>query len=458
MNRRFSLLVITLVLGLWSSSDSFAQNTLDSLRTVVQRSVKDSTSNTSNSRRILSAYLYQAQSNNSSEDVIYAYQQLAALNYDDGDINQALKFYKLYVLELEELTEFEEYRDQQFEKNLYENEIRALNERIRVLEEEVERLNETKQSTYEQNYVIYIGLRIALSIAVILGLGWLYQVYQKSKNKKKIIPEVRSNKDELAELLNTTKSELVNAETELALADILVQNNVTSAEEYFEANKSLRRKFLFSQSKGLASGSGLYINSAKNNTVIVLFNSASTGAAGGLLVGQVYHELDEIIKRLGIVTPSLILEQLEQRIMNIFPAGAPFTGGISCGVCLYNNSDRTLTYSGAGMDLFETDNAELIVHECKNNQILENGNSEVFDSELIEISRGKAFYMATNSFWLQRGGHDYKPLGQDSFEKTISSIYKQSPEEQNFVITRVFNEWLGGNEQDGDVIVLGFML
>lgn len=458
MNKRVSLLVIAITLGFFSGSSSLAQSTLDSLRTVVQQSVADSAANPTETRRVLSAYLYQARTNNSTEDVIYAYQQLAALNYNTGDINQALKFYKLYVIELEELTEFEEYREQQFEKNLYENEIRALNERVKELEEELASSNEARQSTYEQNYVIYLGLRIALGIALILGLGWLYNRYKKGKNESKVLPEPQSNKDELAELLTRTKSDLVSVETELALADILVQNNIAPVEEYFEANKSLRRKFLFSHPKDLASGAGLYLHSAKNNTIIVVFNSASSGAPGGLLVGQIYHQLDEIVKGLGITSPSLILEQLEQRLNDLFPAGIPFTGGLACGVCLYNNSDRIITYAGSGMDLFEIDHGTLTTHSGSSERLLEEESNNNWTNQNIDVSRGKNFYLATESYWLQQGGHDFKPLGLESFEKTLISIDKQSVEEQKLIISRVFTEWLGGNEQIGDILVFGFML
>ena len=111
MNSRITLPALLIILVILTAGKSFAQsNTLDSLRNTVQLVTKDSVTSTSAKRRLLSAYLYQAKSNMSQEDVIYAYQQLAALNYNSGNINQALKYYKLYVLELEELTDFEVYR------------------------------------------------------------------------------------------------------------------------------------------------------------------------------------------------------------------------------------------------------------------------------------------------------------------------------------------------------------
>jgi len=431
---------------------------LDSLRNVVQELAADSSKTYDRSRRLLSAYLYQAKSNNSPEDIIYAYQQLASVNYLSGNINQALKFYKLYVLELENLTEFEEYKDQQFEINLYENEIRALNLRIKELEAEVALLKEDKQNTYEQNLIIYIGLRVMLGIAILLLLGWGYQKLFGKKKPKLETESESSKKAELAAILNKTKSELVAAETELNLADILVQKNIVRPEDYLEANRSLRNKFLFSQSKGLTSGAGLFLHTTKNLTLIVVFSSPSSGASGGLLCSQVYQQLDQIVKQLGITSPALVLEKLEENLAGVFPAGVPFTGGLSCAVCLYDNSAQSLMYSGANFDLFEVSRSGQNWHIGSIRPVLEEGSNATYSNEVIQLSKGMGFYLCTSSYWLQNGGHEFRPLGKESFEKTVLSTWQQPVEEQKLVLSKIYNEWLGGNEQDSDILIFGFLL
>ena len=440
MNRRRILLahIIVLLVALTTSHGIAQTGTLDSLRTVVQEMATDSSESYTTRQRILSAYLYQAQTSNRQEDIIYAYQQLASANYNAGEINQALKFYKLYVLELEELTEFEEYREQQFEKNLFENEIRALKEQIVELENEVKVLEDQKKYNYEQNYLIYIGLRIALGIFIILFLGWIYQQYRKSKDKKTVLPEPVNNNQELADLLHKTKTELVSVQTEITLADMLVQQNITTAEEYFNDNKSFRRKFLLSLPKEITSGAGLYLHTIKNQTIVVMFNSASSGAAGGLLAAQIYHQLDELVINLGISSPSLILERLEIEINNLFPAGIPFAGGVPCGACLYNNSDKTILFCGANMDLFEAGNSGITAHASSAEPLLAGPEGKQRKNSLVEVERGSSFYLSTEAYWQQEGGHEYKPLGRESFEKTIVSMHKQSAEEQKKILAKVF--------------------
>jgi predicted nuclease of restriction endonuclease-like (RecB) superfamily len=459
LNRWRALSALLFLLVFLNPGSFYARaQTLDSLRMVVQEIVADSSSLNTTTRRVLSAYLYQAKSRNSPEDIIYAYQQLAALNYSSGDINQALKFYKLYVLELEELTEFEEYKDQQFETNLYENEIRALKQQVGELEKEIAILEEEKAANYERNYFIFIGLRVIVGITLVLLIGWIYQRYRKAKTGNVIIAGPSENSKELTEVLTRTKNQLIVAETELTLADILVQREISSAEEYFTANKSLRRKFLISLPKGLTSGAGLYLQTTKNLTIIALFNSVSTGASGGLLAAQVYHQLDQIIRNLGLSSPSLILDQLEESIAKLFPAGIPFSGGIPCGIALYDKTAKTITYCGANLDLYEVNQGNLQVHSGSGNSLLINKGEEARHNIMVELGTGNNFYLATDTYWRQEGGHEFKPLGLESFEKTIVSVYKQPAEEQRLVLTKVYEEWLGGNDPIGDVLVFGFLV
>jgi hypothetical protein len=301
-------------------------------------------------------------------------------------------------------------------------------------------------------------LRIALGLAIILVFGWLYQLYRKSKTVKIEVPEPVSNNQELTDILHQTKAQLVNTETELALADILVQRSISSPEDNFNANKSLRRKFLVLQPKDLTSGAGLYLHTVKNTTLIVFFDTTSTGAPGGLLAAQIYQQLDEIVKNLGITSPSLVLEQLEKSIMNLFPAGVPFTSGISCAICLYNSSDRTITFNGANLDLYQVAQGQLHIQHGTNKPILSGEDHRQADNIIINVEKGSNYYLCTDAYWCQQGGHEFKALGIESFEKTIVSMHRQNTEEQKKILTSVFDEWRGGNEQYGDALVFGFML
>jgi hypothetical protein len=260
----------------------------------------------------------------------------------------------------------------------------------------------------------------------------------------------------MTDVLNVTKNQLTKAETELDLADILVQQVITQPEEYFIENKSLRKKFLINQPKKLAGGDGLYISSAKNKTLIVAFDAPGNGAAGGLLSSQIYKLLNDLIKNHNLQSPSLILNQLEISLLNLFPAGAPFSDGINMAICLYDASLKTLTFAGANMDLFIAHKQGQTTLLGMAKSILNSEASVEYSNTDIETVRGKNFYLCTRGFWEQLGGFENRPLGKGSFEKAIESLTSQPLTEHDKVLGKILQDWKGGNDQDEDILVFGF--
>ena len=436
------------------SSPAQQSKSIDSLRIRVYEIAQDSSSNKQSGLTIIRQYLNQAKLIRSNEDIIFAYQQLAAISYSLGNTNQALHYYKLYIVELEQLSDNASLKQQRFEKNLYENEIKALTSKIAFLEQEKKESTSQYDILLENNYWIYLGLRVALAIAVLLFLGWLYNKYKKSKDKPVEI-KTTSSSPSLSEILSTTKDELNKAHTELNLADLLVQEIISHPDESFAANKSIRKKFLIHQPKNMAGGDGLFLAVEKYKTIIAVFDTPGYGAAGGLLSTRIYKLLEELVNEHHILSPDLILNQVEINLLNLFPAGVPFTGGINMAVCLYNSTEKTITFSGANMDLFIVQKGLLHKLHGVSKSLIDSGDLLDYTNSEISISRGTNLYLSTEGYWLQKGGHGHKSLGKPAFEKTVESLSSQPILDHEQVLLKIWNDWKGGNEQDDDVLVLG---
>jgi hypothetical protein len=84
------------------------------------------------------------------------------------------------------------------------------------------------------------------------------------------------------------------------------------------------------------------------------------------------------------------------------------------------------------------------------------GSSEIeYSNSELAVARGTNLYLSTEGYWLQKGGHNHKPLGKPAFEKTVESLSSQPIIEHEQVLNKIFNDWKGGNEQNDDVLVLG---
>jgi hypothetical protein len=174
------------------------------------------------------------------------------------------------------------------------------------------------------------------------------------------------------------------------------------------------------------------------------------------LSSLIYSQLDELVRHHRIESPDLILKQLGPNLSKKFPAGIPFTDGINIGVCLYNSSRKILSYASANMELFTVQKGiQHSIHGAQDSLLLKDGTQ---DYELIEIDivRHSNFYLCTDGFWNQQGGYDNKPLGKSSFEKTIESLSGQPIIEHGSVLSKILSDWKGSNEQNDDILVLGF--
>ena len=257
-------------------------------------------------------------------------------------------------------------------------------------------------------------------------------------------------------MLDETKEKLIEAETAQDLSDLLVEHTIIQPHESFDANKSLHKKFLIHQPKKLTGGDGLFFSSSKQKTLIAVFDAPGFGATGNLLSSLIYAQLNDLIRTHKVESPGLVLKQLEINLHSVFPAGVPFTGGIKIGICLYNASRKVISYAAANMELFAVQKG--ILHHLNGtpHSLLTEEEGQEYDITEVEVTRNSNFYFSTSGFWNQRGGHDNKPFGKASFEKAIESLSSQHIKDHESVLSKILSDWKGGNEQEDDVLVLGF--
>lgn len=458
MHRRlyFTLILISITTGI-IYGQTVNSNPDSSLKLEIEEVIADPGVSHETKIDTLIYFLNYARKNLNTTDIAFAYQNLAAINYDLENINEALLYYKLYTLEIQRLKEIKDFRKQEFETSLYRNEINALNKRILTLEKEIESLESAKQEYFESNYLIYLGLRIVVIIAAVLMVSWLYIRYKKWKKAKKNTPEIKEAEyQDLTGQLVKTREQLSDLQTELDLSGILIQYSVQDPAQYFDNNKSLRKKFLIHQPKKLAGGDGFYLQSVKNNTIVAVFDTPGHGVSGGLLSSQITLQIDDLVTNHGILSPSLLISQLDSKIRSLFPAGIPFPGGIEIGICLYNSMDKSVTYAGARLTLVV--NYKGIINRYRGEDILllENDNLASIPNSTFEVHKGMKLYLSTDGFYKQKGGHEIKPLGINAYENAIESMYPQSINEHGKILTKILSDWKGSNEQDDDILVFGF--
>ncbi|GEM_PF-6339923 len=448
-------LLLLLLLALPWTANAQATKTLDSLRVLVY-ALQDTTTTQPGQLTTLTAFLAQAQKARHPADILLAYQQLAVLNYRLGNLNEALRYYKLYTLELETGNRTTQLRQHQFEKSLYENELRALQEKALLLEKENTELKTWQEEYRQATHWISLGLKVITVIFLLLFVPWLYQRLKKSRQQPAAPATEAPAGPDLTEVLATTRNQLVTLETELDLADILAGQVIPRPEKVFAGNFSLAQKFLIHQPKKLASGDGLYMAAVQDKTIVAVFDTPGHGATGALLCGHIYRQLEDMVKNQSVVSPALLLAPLGTSLQKVFPAGVPFAKGLGMGICLIDVKARKLTYAGAQMALFMAYKG--VVHKTPGTRagLLQEDTPATYENTELALTMGMNFYLSTDGFWHQTGGSQQQPFGEGAFVKTLESLSLQPLAEHERVLKKILADWQGGNEQDDDILMVGF--
>ncbi len=453
----YRILLSCFLLLLFTSVSSQQINRLDSLRSVVREYAHDSISINSQELSLVREYLIEAKKFRSYPDIILAYQRLAAVNYSLGNASKALHYYKLYVMEVEQKASIASSKELFFKNNLYENEISALTDKIEKLEGENKMLLNTQSDFLDNNYWLFIAIKAIVVISIILLIGWLYLRFRKQADKEiEDEDEVSTTSALLTEVIERNQEELLNYQVELDLADILTQEIIIQPERCFEDNKSIRKKFIFYQPRKLSGGNGLFMASSKRNTVVAVFEVPASGAVGGLLSSRVYNLLDDLVNHHSIFSPLLILKQLEVNLGDTFPAGLPFRGGIKIGVCLYDSTEKIISYSAANMDLYIVQKGLSRTLSGLDTSLQSTAKNMDYELKEVAVTKGMNFYLSSNGLRQQQGGQNKKPLGKKAFINTIESLSSQPITNHGTVISKILNDWKGGGEQDADILVFGF--
>ena len=451
MRTWFVIILLLASVAAWSQPEPA---NLDSLRQVVRQNEK-----TASPQRLITiakAYLSSAKSHHSREDIVAAYRLLATQYKKLGDDGKALRYFRLYTLEAENLRDIKQRENDYFEKQLYENEIISLATQLDTLKAQNIRLRNLKNEYQRINHHIYVGFLTAGGLGLLLLVLWLPR-----RRKKK--PDSEAPEDEEPSALELLQAEnqklakqLARYRTEHDLADILGQYVVPNPEQIFKTHKFVRQKFMLYMPQRLIGGDGLFMHTSKQLNLLVVYEAPGEGVTAGLFNARVFSLLKGLAVNNNIMAPNLLLNQLEAALLNEFPAGMPFAEGLRIAACLYNNQQKSLAFAAAGMELYVVRQGILNTVRGRPAAIPASDDQAPFEVFEEQVSKGMHCYLSTDGFWQQTGGKEHKPLGRKAFENAIESLWSQPVKDQEAVLRKILLDWKGSREQDDDILVVGF--
>ena len=405
--------------------------------------------------------LFVAQQINTDPILEQCYQKLAYFYDQQNDIENALKYYKLYTTHKDTL-----YSNQSAIQIAEAEAIYDLEQK----EKEIELLrneNRLREMEASQKNMINIWLISVLIFVFIITLI-LYRQYRVQNKINRALNEQK-------EAINKQKTEIEMQKESIEKAnDILAEKNkqITDSLEYAkriqlsllpeenQLKSKFRDSFIWYLPRDIVGGDFYWFTEIRNVICLVVLDCSGHGVPGAFMTVLANTLLNKHVNELKMSDPpSKVLEYLDENVKKeLNQQGIQLSAfeGIDLAVCMINTSTRKIKFSGAKMPLYHYSGGEL--HQIKGDRhSVGGGNSSLkkFKDISLSLKTEDVIYLATDGFQDQFGGDKSKKFMKLQFKKLLTSIAELPMDDQGEELQRVFLDWKNFNLQTDDILVMG---
>lgn len=356
-------------------------------------------------------------------------------------------------------------------------------QQIKILEDKNEILAKEKQLQQLQEKeararVLYIGVGLIL----ILLLISFYLIMARKKNKQLEAQkqqlhdkneEIQQQNEELTqsqEEVASQRDKLAEANEELNLAYLQITDSVRYAQRIqnailhppAEITAHFQDAFIFFQPRDIVSGDFYWFSEVEGKKVIAAVDCTGHGVPGAfmsLIGNDLLHDIVNVRK---ITAPDQILSILNDNVRNTLKQKETNNSdGMDMALCVYDPKEKTLCFSGAKNPLIAIQNGEL--QQIKGDRMPIGGTWEVFESESFcchnfEVKPGDCFYIFSDGYQDQFGGPKNKKFMIKKLRELLLEVHAKPMHQQEQIISKTINEWMGKESQVDDMLVIGFRI
>jgi serine phosphatase RsbU (regulator of sigma subunit) len=125
-------------------------------------------------------------------------------------------------------------------------------------------------------------------------------------------------------------------------------------------------------------------------------------------------------------------------------------------LCILDNENLKLEYSGANMPLYIIRNGELQTIGSDRMPIgISTFMSTSFTRHTIDVNKGDILYTFSDGFEDQFGGPHNKKFMIRNLRSLLSAIHSNPLQQQKDILQRTLTDWMGSNFQVDDILVMG---
>lgn len=243
-----------------------------------------------------------------------------------------------------------------------------------------------------------------------------------------------------------------------------------------EIYQVLSKSFILYKAKDIVSGDFYFFASTtanaelkKDNSIIIATVDCTGHGVPGAFMSMIGNDqLNKIIIEKSIITPSIILDELNNEVrfaLHQLKEETEVRDGMDLALCKINLTEKKIEYAGAHRPLyiFRKKNsglsAEEMLEEIKADKMAIGGvqlkGRKQYSNNIIQLEEHDTIYIFTDGFIDQFGGDKNKKYSTRRFREFLISIQEKSMNEQEQAIEEEFAKWKGNEEQVDDVLIIG---
>lgn len=288
------------------------------------------------------------------------------------------------------------------------------------------------------------------------------QLRENAALKDKVNRELEDKVQERTQEIQTQKEHIEKQNKEIKYSfDYAkkIQNTVLPRHEVFE--NLFGEHFIFFKPRDIVSGDFYWISQHEHKIILTAADCTGHGVPGSLMSMLGITMLHEIVNEKHVEHSEEILNQLRLSIARTLKQEGKIgeqKDGIDMALMIYDTANRILEFSGANNPLYIIRNGEMLEYKGNNMPVAYYEKMSDFTRYTIEMKQGDRVYMFTDGFPDQFGGPQGKKFKYRPFKDLLLEVHERPMEEQQRILSLIFDEWKGDLSQIDDVLVIGLRL
>lgn len=239
-----------------------------------------------------------------------------------------------------------------------------------------------------------------------------------------------------------------------------IQTAILPPQEMIE--EVLPEHFILFKPRDIVSGDYYWMTQKDNETVVVAADCTGHGVPGAFMSMLGIAFLNEIVNKADKLVASEILNDLREHVKrSLRQTGKKDEAkdGMDISLCIVNKEKTELQFAGAYNPLYLMRNGELI--QLKGDRMpigIYYKEKESFTNHIIELKSGDLIYLFSDGYLDQFGGKDGKKFLVKQFQDLIVEIHQKPLNVQKQIMEDTLNNWMNGQEQIDDILVIGFKI